>query len=206
VQWTYLALAVAACGLGEDEQARRSLYDALTSALAHWPTFRWVCLPVAAIVAARADQQKRAAELFGLAFAAPREINGWIEKWPLVNDVQRQLKSQMGSTAFLTAWGHGQTLQLDAVAQMLIEQLQPVRDPLAPTATEMANQSLTEPLSERELDVLRLIATGYSNQNIADQLVISVTTVKKHVNHIFGKLGVESRTQAIAQAQTLHIL
>ena len=72
-------------------------------------------------------------------------------------------------------------------------------------AQKAANQSLLDPLSPRELDVLRLIAAGYSNQEIAAELVISVTTVKKHVNHIFAKLGVGSRAQAIVAAQTLHL-
>ncbi len=66
--------------------------------------------------------------------------------------------------------------------------------------------ALVEPLSERELDVLRLIAAGLSNQAIAQELIIAVSTVKSHINHIYGKLGVKSRTQAIAKAQTLGLL
>jgi len=65
---------------------------------------------------------------------------------------------------------------------------------------------LIEPLSERELEVLQLIAAGWSNQEIADKLVISVRTVKKHVENIHGKLGVRSRTQAAARAQELKLL
>ena len=65
---------------------------------------------------------------------------------------------------------------------------------------QTANQSLTDPLSERELEVLRLLVSGASNQEIADQLFIGVSTVKKHINHIFDKLSVESRTQAIVRA------
>jgi predicted ATPase/DNA-binding CsgD family transcriptional regulator len=206
VQWVHFALAVAACGLGENERASRALHDALTCVLAHWPTFRWVCLPVAAILAARANQPKWATELLGLASAAPNEINGWMEKWDLLNETQHQLEARLGAAAFRAAWEHGQTLQLDAVARILLEQGQPVEEQAQPTAPQLANRSLLEPLSERELDVLRLIAAGHSNQEIADQLVISVTTVKKHVNHIFGKLGIESRTQAIARAQALHLL
>jgi len=58
-----------------------------------------------------------------------------------------------------------------------------------------------EPPTERELAVLRLIAEGLSNREIADRLVIAVGTVKRHVNNLFGKLGVQSRTQAIRVAQ-----
>jgi LuxR family maltose regulon positive regulatory protein len=66
--------------------------------------------------------------------------------------------------------------------------------------------SLGEPLSERELEVLRLIVAGYSNREIADQLVLAVSTVKWYVNVIYGKLQVESRTKAIARARELNIV
>jgi LuxR family transcriptional regulator, maltose regulon positive regulatory protein len=65
---------------------------------------------------------------------------------------------------------------------------------------------LVEPLSEREREVLTLIAEGHSNQQIADVLIVSVGTIKKHLNNIFGKLGVESRTQAVARARALRLL
>jgi LuxR family maltose regulon positive regulatory protein len=66
--------------------------------------------------------------------------------------------------------------------------------------------SLLEPLTERELEILRLLVRGLSNQDIARELVITVGTVKSHVNHIYGKLGVQSRTQAIARAHSLKLL
>lgn len=63
-----------------------------------------------------------------------------------------------------------------------------------------------EPLSERELEVLRLITAGYSNREIADRLVIAVSTVKWYINAIYAKLQVESRTKAIAKARELNIV
>jgi LuxR family transcriptional regulator, maltose regulon positive regulatory protein len=68
------------------------------------------------------------------------------------------------------------------------------------------DQALIEPLSERELEVLDLIASGLSNAEIAEQLFIAVGTVKRHINHIYGKLGAGSRTQAIAKAKELGLL
>ena len=65
---------------------------------------------------------------------------------------------------------------------------------------------LIERLSERELEVLRLVAVGKSNQNIADTLFITSGTVKKHLNNIFGKLNVQSRTQCVARARELNLL
>ncbi|MBN1810960.1 MAG: winged helix-turn-helix transcriptional regulator [Anaerolineae bacterium] len=71
---------------------------------------------------------------------------------------------------------------------------------------EAAHQPLVEPLSEREQEVLRLIAAGLSNREIAERLFIAVGTVKRHVNNIYGKLGVHSRTQAVAQAQEFGLI
>jgi LuxR family maltose regulon positive regulatory protein len=74
------------------------------------------------------------------------------------------------------------------------------------TATPDPNELLIEPLSKRELEVLRLLAMGHTNQAVADELIIAVSTAKKHVNNIFGKLGVGSRTQAVSRARELDLL
>jgi LuxR family maltose regulon positive regulatory protein len=65
---------------------------------------------------------------------------------------------------------------------------------------------LDEPLSQRELEVLRLIADGATNREIANELVLTVNTVKRHVSNIFGKLVVSNRAQAIARARELNLL
>ncbi|HLZ59736.1 MAG TPA: LuxR C-terminal-related transcriptional regulator [Ktedonosporobacter sp.] len=70
----------------------------------------------------------------------------------------------------------------------------------------LLEQPLVEPLSERELEVLRLVARGDSNQQIAKALVIALDTVKRHVTHIFEKLGVSNRVQAVARARALGLL
>jgi len=63
-----------------------------------------------------------------------------------------------------------------------------------------------EPLSQRELEILQLICDGYSNQQIAEKLVVSLHTVKKHTSNILAKMGVSSRTQAAARARRLNLL
>jgi LuxR family maltose regulon positive regulatory protein len=67
-------------------------------------------------------------------------------------------------------------------------------------------EALVDPLSERESQVLRLIVAGLSNLEIAEELTIAESTVKTHINHIYGKLSVKSRTQAIAKARELKML
>jgi LuxR family maltose regulon positive regulatory protein len=67
-------------------------------------------------------------------------------------------------------------------------------------------QRLSEPLSERELEVLGLVASGKSNQEIASSLFVSLSTVKTHINNLYRKLGVRSRTQAIARARDLDLI
>jgi LuxR family transcriptional regulator, maltose regulon positive regulatory protein len=76
----------------------------------------------------------------------------------------------------------------------------------APRPPDVLSAGLYEPLTERELEVLRLIAAGRSNAQVAQALVIALSTVKTHTNSIFGKLGVTSRTQAIARAHELRLL
>ena len=66
--------------------------------------------------------------------------------------------------------------------------------------------TLVDPLTPRELEVLQLISEGLSNQEIAEKLVIALNTVKRHTSSIYGKLGVKSRTQAIARARELGLI
>jgi LuxR family maltose regulon positive regulatory protein len=72
--------------------------------------------------------------------------------------------------------------------------------------THAPERKLIEPLSDRELEVLQLVAEGLRNRDIADRLFLSLNTVKAHTRNIYGKLNVHSRTQAVARSQTLGLL
>jgi NarL family two-component system response regulator LiaR len=86
----------------------------------------------------------------------------------------------------------GETVLHPAIARMVLNDLRrPPRSTRAPT---------TDPLSERELEVLRLIARGMSNQEIADHLVVGEATVRSHVSAVLRKLQLASRTQAALYA------
>jgi len=76
----------------------------------------------------------------------------------------------------------------------------------SPLPPESSTQALVEPLSQRELEVLRLVAEGLSNHEIAERLYLAVSTVKGHNRVIFGKLDVQRRTEAVARARDLGLV
>ena len=81
------------------------------------------------------------------------------------------------------------------------------RQARAPVEAEASGaQALADPLSDRELEVLRLIAANRSNQEIAETLIVSVNTVKTHINRLYVKLGAHNRLEAVERAQELHLL
>ena len=73
-------------------------------------------------------------------------------------------------------------------------------------AVPLSEPPLLAPLTAREREVLDLIASGLSNREIANRLFVEVSTVKSYANNIFRKLGVQSRTQALAEARALHLI
>lgn len=74
-----------------------------------------------------------------------------------------------------------------------------------PGTPQLQGQTVISPLSERELEVLHLIAAGKSNQDIARDLVIALGTVKRHIFNIYNKLDVKNRTECVARARALHL-
>jgi LuxR family maltose regulon positive regulatory protein len=82
----------------------------------------------------------------------------------------------------------------------------PVPEAPPPARAAPAPPGLADPLTDRELEVLRLIAAGKSNQRIARELVVTLDTVKKHVSHVLGKLGAANRTEAVTRARDLGVI
>jgi DNA-binding NarL/FixJ family response regulator len=102
----------------------------------------------------------------------------------------------------IRATARGESILEPSVAAKVIAEFTRVSG-LVPAAQM---EQLVEPLSERELEILNWIARGASNKEIADQLFIAEGTVKNHVTHILGKLGVRDRTQAALKARELGLL
>lgn len=113
----------------------------------------------------------------------------------------------MGATGVLNRGSSGPelVLALQAVSRGLMVIAEPYRLQLLP-AIEGAQGLPHEALTERELEVLQLLAEGLSNKALALQLGVSESTVKFHVNAIFRKLGVQSRTQAVIRGSRLGLI
>ena len=73
-------------------------------------------------------------------------------------------------------------------------------------ASDPVPAGIVDPLTSRELEVLKMIAAGRPNQAIARELVVTLDTVKKHVGHVLGKLGAANRTEAVARARELSLI
>jgi len=151
---------------------------------------------------------RRATELIALASTHPSSMSGWLNTWAVIDRLHDDLDRELGTDIFQAMWEHGTSLDWEQVVAELITEFESDNSQLENNGTIdpqilSANSGLPEPLSERELEVLLKITEGYSNKEIADQLFVGVSTVKKHITHIYGKLQVESRTQAVLRAQEL---
>jgi non-specific serine/threonine protein kinase len=141
---------------------------------------------------------ERAARLFG---AAAARFEAIAIPFPAADkavhtQILAEAQAALGDEAWNRAWAAGHALSInDAVAYALEEPLPESDATQPPTATTQAAL-----LSRRELDVLRLVAEGKSDREIASALFISHHTVMRHVSNILGKLGVESRTAAATYA------
>ncbi len=94
----------------------------------------------------------------------------------------------------------------DTAHAELISEIFELRTGLQSAGTDRASEPLPEPLTESELRILRLLATDLSKREIGNELYVSVNTVKTHVKHLYAKLDVRSRRQAVERARALGLL
>ncbi len=120
--------------------------------------------------------------------------------WPSYNTVLASVQRQLTDTAFVVAWEAGRGMTLEQVAAFGLE------DGLALEHRSTIDESTRPALTQREREVLLLIADGLSDREIADKLTISPRTVNTHVVHILNKLGVMSRTAAATKAVRVGVI
>jgi predicted ATPase/DNA-binding CsgD family transcriptional regulator len=121
VHW---GMALACCGLGDDDETRRALGTCLDIAVNYLKSllFQRLCLPIAAVLAARAGEPVRAAELMGLATAQSPQMTGWLPRWSLFNEIRADLEQQLGAD-FEVACVRGAALDVATVAVSLLDDL-----------------------------------------------------------------------------------
>ncbi|HEY7031133.1 MAG TPA: tetratricopeptide repeat protein [Thermomicrobiales bacterium] len=157
------------------------------------------CLNGLASVAAATGRFERAARLFGAAEVLREEVSAAAPRRHNRSDrAVARTRAELGEAAFAAAWRAGRAMPLAAVVDEAM-----AIDAVAAAASPAGRPgSCAEPcgLTDRELEVLRLIAAGRRDHDIADALFISRRTVQTHVTNIFRKLGVETRAEATAVA------
>ncbi len=169
-------------GIRMEAQNRRrlALEAALLAALAHWKLGE---------VPNALSSLEKALEIGGPEGYTRLFLGEGVEMARLLHEAERHDIAPAHTRRLLDAFGRG-----DLVAK-------PHRPDRPPRSGV-----LVEALSERELELLRLLAEGLTNQEIAGRLFISIPTVKWHTTHIYGKLGAQNRTQAVAKARAAGIL
>jgi predicted ATPase/DNA-binding CsgD family transcriptional regulator len=196
-------LALLMWGRGQATRAARLAREGLASARAlRDPHVTVYCADDAALLVGERGAPDDVARLLG-GIDAIRELLSWRRaprERAAHDDLVAALRHQLGEEAFAAVWAAGRQLAPDEVIEAALACLDSGERsgevPGEPTAARRA----ANPLSEREQEVLRLVAEGLTNQQIAEQLVIAERTARFHVTSIFNKLGADNRARAVALA------
>ncbi len=133
------------------------------------------------------------------------EMEGYIRLFVSEGETMRQLLQEISSRLKRQRLKVENRDRLLAYINKLEAAFSPAPLPNGNTVSSM-QPVLPEPISSRELEVLQLLCAGLSNHEIAEKLFITNSTVKSHIHHLFGKIGVESRPQAIVRARELNLV
>ena len=188
-------LGMVAIGMGNPQRARQYFHEALiigTEVQAR-PVVLECFVEIAELLATEGELE-RAIGLLSLSLHHP---TSHADTKVRAERLLRELETQLPPDRFEIAQARGKDGTPETIAALLLAELAGAKK------VPVSSQLLVELLSVRELEVLHLIADGLSNLEIADQLHIGVSTVKKHITHIYDKLDVNSRTQAVNHAREL---
>ncbi|MCL4294601.1 MAG: tetratricopeptide repeat protein [Anaerolineae bacterium] len=201
-------LAETACALGQYQSAQQNFREALeiTSAMQFVPLTLAILVGVAQFLG-QTGRTEHGIELLVLAFHHPSSDS---ETKARAQQLLTHYEAKLSPDDFDATKQRGATSDLETVIQQVLIELAaplPVEEKsLSPAPLPPRSPALIDPLTPRELEVLRLIAEGMTNQQIADKLIISVGTAKFYTSQIYGKLNVTSRTQAIVRAREIGLL
>jgi predicted ATPase/DNA-binding CsgD family transcriptional regulator len=197
-QLLYWALAALACGSGRPAEVRGYIQNMLqlSDPGVHSATTMWI-VPCAAYTLAATDPAQAVA-LLAWVYASPDTTLHWARHWPLFDRLQAQLQAAMDRDSYQRHWETGKTLTFDTITTYLYQTFRAASDAKA--------EAPQPPLTAREHEILRLMAAGMTNPQIAAQLVIGAGTVKTHTLNIYRKLEVANRVQAMVRAQELGFL
>jgi DNA-binding CsgD family transcriptional regulator len=158
---------------------------------------------MAIILLAHEGEWEWAVEMLALQRAGEYKIPmHHLRRWVLLAQVCDDLERHLDADTFNRAWQRGEKLKIQTEIVRLLAYL----DAESITAQAEANDGLDDPLTARELEVLALVAQGCSNRQIAEELFITVGTVKRYVYDICQKLDAQNRTHAVAKARELGLI
>ena len=200
LQLRYWSLAMLSCGLDDRDETRLYVVKTLrlTESLPQYALLSWIA-PAAAYALSTTDRE-HAVELLSWVQSIPDTSADWVRQWAFLDDLQSRLQAEMGVGSYQAYWERGKALTFDTANAYL-------RHEFVPAVNTNAAESLEhDVLTRREIEILRLIAAGMTNPQIADELVIGAATVKTHTLNIYRKLDAANRTQAIVRAQELGLL
>lgn len=157
-------------------------------------------LPLAAFLYHHEQHLLKALELLALSFMHPLSTTGWMYRWKLLSELHESLQHHIDRPTYARVWDEGVALDVEDVFHQLKVYLG-----IHARKTSL-RQPLIEPLTDREMEVLQFLGKGFTNRQIADELIIAIGTVKSHVHKICQKLGVNNRTKAVLRAKELNLL
>ncbi len=195
-------LCLASFGLGDIDQASLYVRQGLRIQIEQYnnrDANQW--LPIISLIVTQQGNHELAVELLGLTFNHPDSFTGWMEEWNQINELQDKLRGSIGDEAYQTLWKQGAQRGLKETIYELFDYFDDEDSIPMPS-----HHPLAEPLTERELEVLTLIAVGLTNPQIGEKLYLSTGTVKVHTRNIYGKLAVKNRTEAATKARELGLI